>query len=299
MASLNIGMIGLDTSHAAIFTRLLNDPSDPFHVGGGEVVIASPVGSQDFDLSASRIEGITKEVAAYDVEIVKSIEEVAEKCDAILVESVDGRAHLEQVRRLAPFHKPLFIDKPFCLSAADASRMIEIAEQNQAPIMSASALRFADALQKSLAALEKSKITGADCFGPMEMAETQPGYFWYGIHTIEMLYAILGRGVHQVTAVSNRDHDLIAAQWENGRIGTVRGNRKGNYSFGAVIHHEQGSEYILVDTSEKPFYASLLEHIMYFFSTGKTAVPMEETLDIIRFIEAANKSRKTGMRVFL
>jgi predicted dehydrogenase len=299
MATLNIGMIGLDTSHAAIFTRLLNDPSDPFHVGGAKVVIACPVGSPDFDLSSSRIEGITKEVAAYDVEIVKSIEEVAEKCDAILVESVDGRAHIEQVRRLAPFHKPLFIDKPFCLSAADAARMIEIAEQNQAPIMSASALRFADALQKSLAALEKSEITGADCFGPMEMAVTQPGYFWYGIHAIEMLYAILGRGIHHVTAVSNRDHDLIAAQWENERIGTVRGNRRGNYSFGAVIHHEQGREYILIDSSAKPFYASLLEHIMHFFSTGKTAVPMEETLEIIRFIEAANKSRETGMKVFL
>jgi predicted dehydrogenase len=299
MGDFHLGMIGLDTSHAAAFTKLLNDPANAFHVKGGKVIIACPAGSPDFNLSSSRIDGITKEVAAYEVEIAKSIEEVAEKCDAILVESVDGGAHLDQVRRLAPFQKPLFIDKPFSLSSADAVRMIELAEQNQAPIMSASALRFAEALQKALASLDKSKIIGADCFGPMEMVEAQPGYFWYGIHAIEMLYAILGSGVQQVTAASNMDYDLIAAQWRDGRFGMARGNRKGNYSFGAVIHYEQGSEYISIDSSAKPIYASLLEHIMHFFSNGVPAVSMGETLEIIRFIEAANKSRETGMMVNL
>lgn len=299
MGDLKIGMIGLDTSHAAAFTKLLNDPNNPFQVKGGEVVMACPVGSLDFDLSYSRISKITEEVKQFGVKMVDTIEEVAEKCDAILVESVDGRVHLEQVRKLARFQKPIFIDKPLCLHSSDCSKMAEEAGRYNTPIMSSSALRFADPLIKALATKEKGNIIGADCFGPIEMVETQPGFFWYGIHTIEMLFAILGCGAQHVRTVSNQDSDFIISQWQDGKIGTVRGNRKGNYSFGAVIHYEKGNEYVLINSSGKPFYASLLEQIMLFFKSGKPIVPISETQEIIRFIEAANESRDKGNTVFI
>lgn len=299
MGNLNIGMIGLDTSHAVAFTKLLNDPNNHFHVTGGKVMMACPVGSLDFALSYSRISGITKEVEQYGVRIVETIEEVAEQCDAILLESVDGRVHLEQLSKMVMFNKPIFIDKPFCLSSSDASKMVELSEKYNTPIMSSSALRFAETLGQALSAQDKGNIIGADCFGPMEMVETQPGYFWYGIHTIEMLYAILGSGVNNVRTVSNQDYDLIISQWEDGRIGTARGNRKGNYNFGAVIHYENGNEYVRIDSSSKPYYASLLEQILLFFCGAKSIVPVSETLEIIRFIEAANESKVTGEQMWI
>ncbi|WP_331457064.1 Gfo/Idh/MocA family protein [Bacillus sp. FJAT-27245] len=294
---MKIGMIGLDTSHASAFAKLLNDPAHPYHVNGGKVTVACPAGSFDFELSYSRIQRITEEVASYGVRMVDTIEEVAEQSDCILIESVDGRAHLEQVRKLAMFSKPIFVDKPLCLSSADAAIIAELSEHYQTPIMSSSALRFAEPLTKALSKKDKGRIIGADCFGPMEMVETQPGYFWYGIHTIEMLYAILGNGAKLVRVYSNHDSDLIAAEWGDGRIGTVRGNRNGNYSFGAVIHFEKGNEFVLIDSSSKPFYASLLEQILQFFRGGQPAVHLNETREIIRFIEAANESRETGYKV--
>ncbi|WP_042462027.1 Gfo/Idh/MocA family protein [Neobacillus dielmonensis] len=297
MGNLKIGMIGLDTSHAVAFTKLLNDHTSPFHVKGGTVVMAYPGGSFDFALSYSRISGITKEVEQYGVQIVETIEEVVTQCDAILLESVDGRVHLEQLKKLVRFKKPTFVDKPFCLDSSDAAKMVELAEKYHTPIMSSSALRFAEALSQALSIKDKGKIIGADCFGPMEMVETQPGYFWYGIHTIEMLYTILGAGAKNVTTISNQDYDLIISQWENGRIGTARGNRKGNYEFGAVIHFEKGQEYVRIDSSPKPYYASLLEQIILFFNGSKQIVPVRETQEIIRFIEAANESRETGRSI--
>ncbi|MEH7014081.1 Gfo/Idh/MocA family oxidoreductase [Neobacillus niacini] len=299
MGNLNIGMIGLDTSHAVAFTKLLNDPNKDFHVNGGKVMMACPVGSNDFALSYSRISGITKEVEQYGVRIVETMEEVAEQCDAILLESVDGRVHLEQLSKIVMFNKPIFIDKPFCLSSSDATKMVELSEKYNTPIMSSSALRFAETLGQALSAQDKGNIIGADCFGPMEMVETQPGYFWYGIHTIEMLYAILGSGAKNVRTESNQDYDLIISQWEDGRIGTARGNRKGNYNFGAVIHYERGNEYVRIDSSSKPYYASLLEQIMLFFGGTKPIVPISETLEIIRFIEAANESKVTGEQMWI
>ncbi|CEG26437.1 Gfo/Idh/MocA family protein [Bacillus sp. B-jedd] len=299
MDELKIGMIGLDTSHASAFAKLLNDPANPNHVRGGKVVIACPAGSLDFELSSSRIGKITREVESYGVRMAATIEEVAEQSDCILVESVDGRSHLEQVRRLAGFKKPIFVDKPLCLSSADAVAIAELSERYQTPIMSTSALRFAEPLRKALAIKDRGEIIGADCFGPMDMVDTQPGYFWYGIHTIEMLYAILGAGVRHVRADSTRDSDLIAAQWEDGRIGTARGNRNGSYAFGAVIHFEKGNEFVIIDSSSKPFYASLLEEIILFFRGTHAAVRLDETREIIRFIEAANESRETGKKVSL
>ncbi|WP_449540357.1 Gfo/Idh/MocA family protein [Ferdinandcohnia sp. Marseille-Q9671] len=299
MRDVKIGMIGLDTSHASAFTKLLNDPTNPFSIKGGEVTIAFPVGSADFELSYSRIEGITKEVEQYGVQIGKSIEEVAEQCDAILLESVDGRVHLEQVRKLVTYQKPIFVDKPFSLSSSEAAQMVALSEQYGTPIMSSSALRFAEEVKQALAIQDKGKIIGADCYGPMEMIDTQPGYFWYGIHTIEMLYTILGSGAQHVTSVSTEDSDLIVSQWKDGRIGTARGNRKGNGEFGAIIHFEKGSHSVSISNSSKPFYASLLEEIMLFFTSGRSSIPLHETVEIIRFIEVANESRKKGKRVYL
>src|SRR5690606_9458678 len=109
MSDLKIGMIGLDTSHCPAFANLLNNASDPHHVPGGKVLYAYPGGSPQMALSRDRVEGITARMRdEFGVEILDSIEAVAERSDAILLESVDGRTHLEEFRRLAPFGKPVF-----------------------------------------------------------------------------------------------------------------------------------------------------------------------------------------------
>ncbi|WP_077618125.1 Gfo/Idh/MocA family protein [Bacillus sinesaloumensis] len=299
MRDLKIGIIGLDTSHASAFTKLLNDPTNPFYIKGGEVTVAYPVGSSDFELSYSRIGGITKEVQQYGVQLVHTIDEVAEQSDAILLESVDGRVHLEQVSKLVEYRKPIFVDKPFALSSSEAIQMVNLSEKYGTPIMSSSALRFAEEVKQALSIHDKGAIIGVDCFGPMEMVNTQPGYFWYGIHTIEMLFTILGKGAQHVTSISTNDSDLIVSQWQDGRIGTARGNRRGNGEFGATIHFEKGNHLVSISNHTKPFYASLLEEIMLFFEGGSSGVPLHETVEIIQFIEAANKSRDTGERVYV
>ncbi|MFE5321383.1 Gfo/Idh/MocA family oxidoreductase [Paenibacillus sp. NPDC056579] len=295
---ISIGLIGLDTSHVVHFAKLLNDPGQPFHVPGGAVTAAFPGGSPDFELSHTRVDGYTAQLRdEFGVQILDSPEAVAEACDAIMLESVDGRVHLQQFRAVAPFRKPVFIDKPLTVRADEAQEIAAIAEANGITVMSSSALRYAEGLQAALAHQEQGEIIGADTYGPMALQETQPGYFWYGIHSIEMLYALLGPGCAEVTVKSNEDHDIITALWKDGRLGTVRGNRKGNNKFGAVLHRSKGSEFIDVYANPKPYYASLLERIIGMFQTGIPDVSMAETVEIIRFIEAANASRANGAAV--
>jgi predicted dehydrogenase len=296
MGNLRIGMVGLDTSHASAFTRLLNDSGGDHHVQGGKVVKAFPGGSPDFELSFKRIDQFTEEVRRYGVEIVDTLEEAAEGTDAILLESVDGATHLEQLRRLIVYRKPIFIDKPFSLSSADAEEMSALAKTYGTPIMSTSALRFSEGLRNVLSRADKGEIIGADCFGPMDIQDGQ-GYFWYGIHAVEMLFTILGEGAEAVNTYSNESHDCIVGRWKGGRIGTIRGNRLGNHQFGALVHFEKGSEYVDIGADSKPFYACLLEQVIDFCKDGISRVKISETLEVIRFIEAANESKVSGEQV--
>jgi predicted dehydrogenase len=298
--TLKIGMIGLDTSHAIAFTKLINDAINEYHVPGGKVEVAFPGGSPDFELSSSRVEGYTNQLRdEFGVQIVDSPEAVAESCDAILLESVDGRVHLEQFRKIAPFGKPVFVDKPFAVNGEAAKEIAALAKQYNIPMMSASALRYAEGLSEAIRQSEKGEIIGAETYGPMAIVPTQPGFFWYGIHSVEMLFTILGGNCKQATTTTTENHDVIVGLWEDGRIGTVRGNRKGNHTFGALIHREKGSDFVDVYVNPKPYYASMLEKIMVMFQTGKPDISIGDTLQIVRFIEAANESRNTGKSVAL
>ena len=119
-ADLRLGLIGLDTSHVIAFTEILNDPAAQGHVEGARVGAAFKGGSPDIPSSASRVEGYTKTlVEKHGVKLYDSIEAMCRDVDAVLVESVDGRPHLEQSKPVIAAHKPLYIDKPMAGSLKD------------------------------------------------------------------------------------------------------------------------------------------------------------------------------------
>jgi len=301
-SSLRIGMIGTDTSHSTAFAKYLNDPYVPDRVEGGRITVAFPGGSPDFPMSYSRVDGFAAELRdRYGVSIVDSPEAVAEACDAVLLTFVDGRVHLEQFRKIAPFGKSVFIDKPFAVSTEQARAIIELAETYRIPVFSTSSIRFMDELEPVLAGIGDNRaIFGADVFGPIDLQETQPGLYWYGIHCVDMLYRILGPGCEKVQAFTTDEHEWVTGIWKDGRIGTVRGNRKGYRKYGASIHTSEKTWFVPSGTeSSRPSYVALQERIMELFTTGRPAVALSETLEVIRFIEAANESSMTGSTIDL
>ncbi|WP_145027104.1 Gfo/Idh/MocA family protein [Paenibacillus sp. Y412MC10] len=297
---LKIAIIGLDTSHAPLFAELLNNPDHPHHVRGGKVTAAYPGGSPDFELSIGRVDKFTAEVRDNSgVPIAQSIQEAAGNADAILLLSVDGRVHLEQFRQIVPYGKPVFIDKPFAITTRDAKAIYRLAQEHGIPLMSCSSVRWSEGLGRALDSADQGNIIGVDTYGPMELQPTQPGFYWYGIHAADMLYRSMGKGCKEVTVTTNTDHDLAVGVWEDGRVGTLRGNRKGNRRFGALIHREQGTEHVDVYADGKPYYASMMEEVIRMFQTGAAPIDMMETLEVIAFLEAANESRETGRTVKL
>ena len=151
------GIIGLDTSHVIAFTRYLNDSKNKT---GCRVVAGYPGGAPDFPASANRVEKFTEELRdKFDLEIVDSIEELCEKVDGILLESVDGRPHLEQARIVIEAGKPLFIDKPVADDLANVIELFRLAKENNVPCWSSSAMRFGE----GVAGARNNEELGANC----------------------------------------------------------------------------------------------------------------------------------------
>ena len=295
--TIRIGLIGLDTSHAGAFTQLLNDPSRPDHVPGARVVAAFKGGSPDVEASATRVDKFTAELRdKWRIELVDSIDALVGRVDAVMLTSVDGRVHLAQARPVLASRKPVFIDKPFAASVGDAAEIVRLARQYGTPVFSSSSLRFADDVQAIKRDPRVQSVLGAIAWGPGTLEPHHPDLFWYGIHAVEVLYTFMGPGCERVTRTYTPGGDLVTGQWRDGRIGVVRTIRKGSAPYGQVVF---GSEGVVsappLDpggaAAKRSSYYGLVSAAVEFFKTGKSPVPLDETLEIMAFMEAADLSK--------
>ena len=289
-ADLRIGIIGTDTSHVPAFTSILNDPANPNHIPGARVVAAYKGGSKDLKESWDRVDKYAEEIKTkYGVEIVPDIATLLSKVDAVLLESVDGRSHWAQAKLVIEAGKPLFIDKPLSSTLEDARAIAKLAAAKGVKWFSSSSLRYADFL---IDLKKKGPVKGAMVWGPGPLeTHHQLDLTWYGIHTVEMLYVLMGQGCVEVSRTFSDDAEIITGKWKDGRIGTMR-TLKPYGDFGAVAFYEKG----LAQSPEKTkfSYVSLMQQIIPFFKTGQVPVDNAETLEMFAFMEAGQRSRAAG-----
>ena len=295
-AVLKAGMVGLDTSHCRAFIEVLHDSTSPYHVPGVQITGVYSGGSEQFSLSRDRVKGFTDEITTrFQIPIYASIAELARDVDVLFLTSVDGRQHLEQFNQMA-VGKPVFIDKPFAVSTADAAALIERAAATATPILSCSALRFAEGIASGAEAGEE--ILACEAFGPAPLLPDYPGYFWYGIHGAEILFRMMGAGCREVRVLSAGSVDILSGTWEDGRSGAVLGTRFEGYQFGCLVHTRAGAR-LRIAGDTPPYHACLVKEIVSFFRSGQPPIDPLETYHIVAFLEAANQSRAAGGASFI
>ncbi|MCE7069391.1 Gfo/Idh/MocA family oxidoreductase [Dyadobacter sp. CY327] len=281
-----VGIIGLDTSHSIAFTKALNAATpDPVY-DGYKVTAAYPQGSKDIESSTKRIPGYIEEVKKLGVKITGSIQELLAETDVILLETNDGRLHLEQALEVFKAGKRMFIDKPVAGSLSDTIAIYNAAEKYKTPVFSASSLRYIKGLEN----IDKAKVLGADTYSPAVLEKTHPDFFWYGVHGVETLYTVMGTGCKSVTRVSTPNTDIVVGIWGDGRTGTFRGTRTGKHDYGGTVFTEDGNKVL------GPYagYEPLLVDIIKYFKTGEMPVTPQETIEIFAFMEAADESKRQG-----
>lgn len=281
-----VGIIGLDTSHSIAFAKVLNGNKDDQMYFGYHVVAAYPFGSKDIKSSMDRIPGYTEEIRKMGVEIVGSIADMLQKVDVVLLETNDGKLHLEQAMEVFKAGKRMFIDKPMTASLKDAKAIFEASQKYKIPVFSSSSLRYITGVEK----IDKSTVIGASTFSPAELEPSHPDLFWYGIHGVETLFTVMGTGCAAVVRVSTKDTDVVTGIWEDGRVGTFRGTRTGKHDYGGTVFTQNGN--VVLGTYAG--YEPLLLDIVKYFETGIVPVQPEETLEILAFMEAADISKTLG-----
>jgi len=292
-AELRLGIIGTDTSHVIAFTRAFNGPPGPDHVEGARVVAAYKGGSPDVEASYTRVEKFAEELRTkWGVEFVDDIPTLCQRVDAILLESVDGRVHLEQARQVIAARKPMFIDKPLAATLEDAREIARLAREADVAWFSSSSLRWSPIVDALRPHAEGAKMVMTWGPGPIEPHHTLE-LSWYGIHAIEMLYALMGTGCVEVSWIAAPDADVVVGRWKDGRLGSVHLVRP-YASYGAVVF--RAKEVIPGPLDVKVSYTPMLQKIVEFFRTGVPPVPHEETLEIFAFMDAAQRSKQAGGR---
>lgn len=281
-----VGIIGLDTSHSTEFTKVLNAADASSAYAGYKVVAAYPYGSKAIESSTKRIPGYSEEVKKRNVEIVDSVADLLKKVDVVLLETNDGRLHLEQVTQVLKAGKRVFIDKPIAASLADVLAIFAASSRYRIPIFSASSLRYI----KGIEGIDKSQVLGADTFSPAVLEPTHPDFFWYGVHGVEILYTVMGTGCRDVVRIHTNDTDIVVGTWADGRVGTFRGTRTGKHDYGGTVFTSAGT----IRLGPYGGYEPLLKEIVTYFETGNVPVTPDETVEIFAFMEAADESKRRG-----
>lgn len=291
LEEIRIGIVGLAV-HSAAFSQIINDPNKKSDLKGCRITaLYHPPGNPDVDFTKEQLDKFEKEVVEMGVKIAGSMDEMLELADVVLIETNDGRPHMDEVMPALEAKKPVFVDKPVAESLENVIAIYEKANMFGVPIFSSSSLRYIENAQKINQSGLIRDVLGANAFSPAPLESSHTDLFWYGIHGVELLYTVMGTGCQEVMQVKHSDaEDVVIGYWEDGRIGTFRGIREGKRDYGGTVFLKDD----IVTLGSFEGYRPLAVKIVEFFVNNKAPVASEETIEIYAFMEAAQQSAENG-----
>ena len=100
LALTRIGIIGADTYHSVAFTKYLNGPKTDSAFADFRVTAVYKGGSADIESSMSLLKANVPQLEKLGAEFVETVDDLLAKCDAVLLETNDGREHLAQAEKV-------------------------------------------------------------------------------------------------------------------------------------------------------------------------------------------------------
>ena len=292
MKPLKIALIGLDTSHSVEFPRRMQAPDckPELKVDGLQAVsclsFLTPFTNEEV-LKTRR-----EQLEAWGVRVTESFDEAVADCDAIMIEINDPALHTEYFEKCAALGKPVFLDKPLADSYAHGQAIVARAGELNVPVMSASSLRFSAALQQACLAVPRPDETIV--YGPLGIPAAGEGLVWYGVHCFEMLERAMGRGALQVDARRDASGVVTIVSYPDSRRGIVA-LTVGNYAYGGSLRQKGEVRPFQVDSAQ--IYTEELRVIKEFFLTGQAPLTLEDSLEVMRLLDAAVVSSHSGQPV--
>ena len=298
MTNIRVAMIGLDTSHTVEFVKRMVGA----HPSKAQCIHRlTPVACCRFETRFQSVAGLDARTAVLDqlgVPVTESIDVALKDADAIMLEVNDPALHAEYFRVVAGLGKPVFLDKPIAQNMDAANEIFAVAKRRKTRFFSSSALRFAMELCKVKAAMAGA-LERLHLWGPLGTAAAGSSVVWYGVHTVEMLQAIMGHGAHEVLAVPHNRGFLFHVLYRDGRRAVLEMN-KGVWRYGGVLHHaDNAGETFFAVNSGDAFYGELLKVVECFFAGKTDGVSLDDMKESMRILDALDRAVITGKRAFV
>lgn len=301
-----VGILGIDNYQSLAFTQVWHKPpEDNPDAGGLKVVAAWRGGSPDIEETLVDIARWEPHLIKHGVTMEDSIDAVLHKCDAVMIMSIDGRAHLKVAEQALKAGKPTYIGRPMAASLEDVIAIFDLAKKYDTPVFSCSQHRYSPGFIGMRNHPEVGEVIGCNVFGGCPTVDHHPDLFWHAVHSFDTLYTIMGPGAVSVTRARTDDAELITGIWKDGRIGSYRGIRRGALKYSATVFGDKGVAPAGIYGYAAPVkgvvpkgrymgYEALATEIAKFYKTRQLPIEPSETIELFGFMEAAHESHRQG-----
>ncbi len=289
MSILNVGIIGLDTIHPIHFTRMAQAPECDKKEKAEGIRITSCMAFKTPFISSEELGKRIEQMRKWGVNVTGSFEETVDGCDAVMVSINDPSYHLEYMQACAKLKKPVFLDKPLADNINNGEKIFSLVRKHNLKFFSASSLRFRPQLLEACKKMENP--LSASVYGPFSQAPAGSSIVWYGVHTFEMLERIMGTGALSVKTERITSGAVCIVEYPEGKHGIVELSAN-TWGYSGSLRYRDDAVQFVVDSSTT--YIDMLKEVKRFFETGVPPVSLEDTLEVMAMLDAAEHSYRSG-----
>jgi predicted dehydrogenase len=289
-----VALIGLDTSHAVAFAHLMHDPKE---AQDRQVRSMQVSGCLRFETPYQNKLGLDErqaDLAGIGVRVTEKFEEAVEGCDAILMTINDPDFHLRYFERVAALGKPVYIDKPLAATVTDAVAIQELAKKHKVPAASHSNVRYSRTFVAACLEVPQPEL-GTFC-GRMAPPPAGNPYYWYPVHSFELMHAAMGAGAKRVDAHKTEQGFVAIVEFDNGRQATVAVS-KSCAAFNGILQRGSSVRPFVVDPRFS--YTDHLLEMERFFRGCSAIRTVDPAVEVVRIIDATQRSIESGKPVEL
>lgn len=288
-----IGIIGSDSSHADIFSKLLNIP-DP---DTGELQFPDFKVTGIFGLDKARTEQVAKDgKIGFIAEIP---EQLIGQVDAVMVVLRHGGIHTEYALTFIEAGIPTWIDKPFAISNEDARKLISAAKEHNTLLTGGSTCKYTPDILMAKNEVEKGsrigKVKTAVLNFPATLENEYGGIYFYGAHLAEM--AMMAFGYDAVSVIASEKNGIVTAIVKYDRYQITLNFIPGSNEYYAVLYGENGT--IMREIDINGCYLSGFERFAAMIRSGKLPIPLEALYKPVALLNAIVESYETGDEIYL
>ena len=289
---INVGIIGLDTSHSIQFAKRIQGPDCPPEE---RVEGMRAVACMRFETPFQDKKGLDerqKQLEEWGVRVTTDFNEAVRDCDVIMIEINDPAYHLEYFTKCAKLGKPMFLDKPLAENIKNGRAIYDMIKKQNLRVFSSSSLRFVPELLKACESVPSPLYVNVFC--PLVQAPSGSSIIWYGVHAFEMLERAMGRGAKSVTTTEDSTGVVMLVEYPDKRHGVVELTNDA-YQYGACLRDKDKAVSFVADVEK--LCSDELAEIIKFFNGADAPSQIEDALEVMAMLDASECSHKSGKNV--